>query len=329
MAGQFTPEQLQQMFSEMQALQQQSQKMREELLEARNLIQNGEQERSLLKLELTAAQAQPKRSGTPKELGNRPPLISGDKNFLGEYAQLKNWILLNDALYPTDKLKIAAVFSFLTGFARKWYLAEEQAKTFEDMTYDKFMAEFKRVHRPSDIKNDAIRRLKNLKQKGRCSQYSAEFRNIAVDTGLNDDGLLQYYRSGLKKTVRDLIITTPTIPETFVEYVQLATRLDDRIYDNDNFEKDLLGPNNNTQKQNKPRNETKPDPDAMQLDAVSVSKPNGKKTALSHEEKQKRINGGLCLYCGSKDCPGARDNKNDPEACPKLIAHKAKGQGRH
>jgi hypothetical protein len=176
------------------------------------------------------------------------------------------------------------------------------------------------VHRPSDAKNISLHKISTMKQTRSCKIYTQNFIAAAVDSGLGDPGLISYYKAGLKPSVLEHLIPFDE-PSSFNEFSKLCIKVDDRIFSNATYAR------NNVYHPTPSKKPPRPSHDAMDLDSANLTRVPKR---LSDAEKAERKKNGACMYCGDSSCPGSRTMKNDPEACPKLIAAKAaKEQGRH
>ena len=157
-----------------------------------------------------------------------------------------------------------------------------------------------------DEAHQAERRIRTLQQTGSASQYYTRFLSLASLLDWDDHALRSQFYFGLKPHIKDDLAhhDRPTSLETLKE---LAIRIDNRLFERLQERKDERGPttafNNNA-----PRQAVQPSrpfvprpspvvsgPTPMDIDAVNTVSPRG---PLSAQEKQRRRQLNLCLYCG-------------------------------
>ena len=149
----------------------------------------------------------------------------------------QTYLRLNKALYPTDEDKIIFVLSYMIGGTAGPVKDAITAKALEiDPTTNAergfgswvdFLKEFQKTFQPLNPVDDAITRMKALKQTSTADEYVAEFRPLAVRSGINQTEVLSdYFLTGLNNGLVRNILTAQTLPTTMEGYYELATRLD-------------------------------------------------------------------------------------------------------
>ena len=78
-----------------------------------------------------------------------------------------------------------------------------------------------------NLVDNAIAKMKALKQTGTADDYVAEFLLLAVRSGIGSVAVLSdYFLTGLKKGLVNNIMTVENLPTTMEAYYALASRLD-------------------------------------------------------------------------------------------------------
>ncbi len=214
-----------------------------------------------------------KFAGKPSEL----------RNFL---AQIKNIIDLRPGTYATDRHKTGLVGSLCNHEALNWYrtLQENQSPllgNFKDFIEDMLLH-----FGDPNIKDRAKKDLLTLKQGSRpASSYAIRFRRIAADTGFNEETLQYHFESGLNPSVRQAIAVNDKHFQSLDELIKYAIKVDIRLHES-------VRPNQVSQFHGTNQVNRSASPTPMDLGSVRF-KP------LSEDEKKRRRQAGLCLYCGT------------------------------
>lgn len=208
-------------------------------------------------------------------------------------------------IYNTDAKKIRYAASFCRDSAWEWFQGHIESKTFEaaGVTYSTFTDRLLKDYGEVDTHHESLRKLRKLSQKGPCSKYTTDFNILANRTQLNDAAKMDEFRRGLKENVKDMLVNM-TRPQNLGVLQQQAVDADYRIYERLSEKKydGHVKPSNSTNTQQTHQTATGPTP--MQVDAQQVGQRRGPLTA---EEKQRRRDNKLCLYCGGNSCGGYPD----------------------
>ncbi|KAL0152827.1 hypothetical protein M9458_051867, partial [Cirrhinus mrigala] len=143
-----------------------------------------------------------------------------------------------------------------------------------------FLQQFRAVFQPSSESGEAGERIYQLQQGRRtAAEYALDFRTLAAQSGWNDGPLKLHYRRGLRP---DLQVELACRDEdlTLNQYIDLSIRVDSVMQ---------------ARKTSRPFTPVslpapiaQEPPEPMQLGA----------TKLTTEERERRLRGNLCLYCG-------------------------------
>jgi transposase InsO family protein len=231
------------------------------------------------------------------------------KRFL---ASVENIFSLQPDRYYSDEIKTRFIGTLLTGDALSWFSSILEFTPDRLSNYFDFVLELSSLFGDPHAKRHACDALKRLRQsKFSVLSYSTKFRGLAFQTGYNEDAKMDLFRSGLNEEVKDVLATSLQDPETLEELISLCIKIDQRLHDR-RLEKRFARPFSHSDRFRHPSRtsgspgnsfvqaETSPVPmdlDSMQSKKVNWSDQNGSKK-LSSEERTRRIQNNLCLYCG-------------------------------
>lgn len=238
---------------------------------------------------------EPKVPTPDKFNGNR-------KNFRTFMSQLNAVFQLNASRFTHDQTKIIYLGSLLAGDASIWY--ESVTRTGSFKSYETFYAAFETLFKDPYEAVVARRDIKRLKQGNlSATTYAMKFLALSADTGFNDNALMDLFRSNLNDNVKDVLATSPSVPEDFASLVNFVIGVDNRLYErrletkNDSRARPRYQGQSSFGQVKTSQNNSGPGP--MELDSIHVNNnqavPRG---PLSNEEKARRRREGLCLYCG-------------------------------
>ncbi|KAI2668011.1 Retrotransposon-derived protein PEG10 [Labeo rohita] len=182
--------------------------------------------------------------------------------------------------YPTEESKVVFVCSLLTGRALDWATAVWRLDLPTFPSFAAFMQRFKEVFQPSTENGKAGEQIMALRQGRRtAADYALSFRTLAAQSGWTDEPLKLHYRNGLYP---DLQMELACRDEglSLEQYIDLSIRVDNLMRARKPGRLSTAVP------LAAPSSEASPEP--MQLGA----------TKLTLEERERRLRGNLCLYCG-------------------------------
>lgn len=173
---------------------------------------------------------------------DKPKAFSGTKGTLQGFLTLcKAYILHYRDQFQDEAEKVRFVASRLEGDALTWFepclrdylnkpTAEREKRTteiFQDYRY--FEGELEGAFGNLEEECEAERRLAGCYQKNSVSNYLAEFRQISVQLGWDDELLMTFFYRGLKDNVKDEIVKEDRLKD-FAEYTKRAVKIDNRLY---------------------------------------------------------------------------------------------------
>ena len=219
-------------------------------------------------------------------------------------AQCKLIFQLQPSAFPTDQARVEYVITQLSGRAREWGTAVWSARETFCNLFSTFSEEMKKVFDRSKHGREAAREMLHIRQGNRSvSDYAIDFRTLASSSGWNTDAQFDVFLNGLSETIKDEVITQEP-PTSFDAVVDLAIRVDSRLQQRRKWRspRSLGGA---------PGEGAAPHPAWPALPLTSSTPPEPMQINRYHltaTEKQRRLNGNLCLYCGqsghfSVSCP--------------------------
>lgn len=324
--------------SELQALHLQVASLREQVQQTQ--IAYNEARLAQLNVESQLANAS-STTNTPRVY---EPKIADPEYFYGKRDKVATFItqcnlkfLGQPSRFPTENAKVTFAASFLRDVAFSWVkplLSIENCSELE--SFKNFSEALQNTFGDPDIRATSERQIRALTQTGSAANYATEFRRISAYILWNEEAQISQFYIGLKDHVKDELARIDR-PTTFSDLVTLAIRIDNRFYErklerNERITRDKSKVSNNHYAGNKrtahfpssvvnaPSTPTHGGYEPMQIDA---SRPFFKK--LTDEEKKRRMENKLCLYCGkpghmAKDCPASSKKKihaNTTTAKPK------------
>ena len=290
-----------------------------------------------------------RRDAPPKPFNpqvKQPDTFDGsDPKKLNNFILLCNLYFRNNPAYTEDDSKVTFALTLLRGTALEYFEPMILSKT--TLAWEDDWSEFLRVLRnqfgPIDPTADAEDNIDNLRMKDnqRILRYNIEFTRLATQTGWNDSVLRHRYYSGLAERIKD-IMGTQGKPSTLEAMKTLAHSIDarhwERVQEKSRSGSDKTSNNNNNPVNNKSDRKSVPDKPTnnktqskgfasnSNSNDKSKSVPNplsdklGKDGKLTPQERQRRFDNRLCLFCG-----GAGHTAKE---CTKASASASKVKGR-
>jgi hypothetical protein len=253
---------------------------------------------------------------------NPPKVFNGDRKTFRKFLQdAEVYLLINQEVYDNDLKKIGYVLSFMTeGQAEAWagqFVETEMAKNVSGTlalgTYSNFHQALVNAFSEYDSPGEALDQMKNLRMKSEDSieEHIAKFKTMLTISKLDETSaaIIDLFRETLTVPLQRRILTLETPPTTLKDWYDWATKLD---YNWRKMQK-IIGRSNQGNKGTPPakkfyfqKKDEKKDPNAMQVDAMTVDK----RTKLMKE--------GRCFTCEdqghiSKDCPKKKKKEEEPK----------------
>lgn len=248
-------------------------------------------------------------------------------------SHLSLFFTANANQYPTDADKILFSISRLGGGPAFKYMEQyipDFAKPTESRpliiaSYTTFISTLSENFGIQNAHIVAEAQLRSLKQKGSAMDYTNKFLELASETDWNDSAKISQYRLGLKDAVQDILALTDE-PTDFATFTSKAINVDKRLYarqvekqNGNNSSRSIPMTTasahraQSTHFRSSPSLTIDPQPVISTPAATTPSMAMDLSQArhINHEEKKRRQEKGLCLYCAADDhfakfCPNKK-----------------------
>ena len=215
--------------SELVTVREENQELRSQL--AGSSASGPEQTNSLAATITQLLNKSEKKARVPK-----PHDYDGDRQKLPTFCREAETYIVDQGLdraADTEKA-INIIAGYMTGTAAAWYttayLTKVQNESFWESRED-FWKDLKTRFGDSDPTFSARTRLSKLKQGSNSVQsYSSKFNELALQTGYNDEALVQEYFKGLAEDILQGVFRRDTIPDTLEKAIAAATREENAKY---------------------------------------------------------------------------------------------------
>jgi hypothetical protein len=232
------------------------------------------------------------RTSTKEPKASMPDKFDGTRtNFRGFVQQVRLYLRLYPSRYPDGFTQVAFIGTLLSGNARSWFapLLEKDSPILYNL--EAFMERFTAAFGDSDREGVAERKIQNLRQGSRSAAiYAAEFQQLTCDLDWNDKAFMTRFRYGLRDDVKNLLITMPKV-NTLEELISQAIICDNRLFELRQEKRSGWRNDGAFAAFSKGQENRSTGAEPMQIDAVRF-KP------LTTEERKRRFEQNLCLYCG-------------------------------
>jgi Retrotransposon gag protein len=274
-----------------------------------------------------------RRETAPRPVSGRvkePDTFDGsDPRKLNNFILLCNLYFRNNPSYSEDEPKVTFALSHLRGTALEYFepaiLESDETPDWMD-NWSAFIRTLRTQFGPVDPTADAEDGIDNLRMQDNqhIVKYNVEFNRLAIQTGWDDGVLRHRYYSGLAERIKD-IMGQQGKPSTLEAMKLLAHSIDARHWersreksrsdkgksdsgksDPKSDKKTPASGNSNPNHKNTQNNKSaKPAPSSG--NSASLSDKLGKDGKLTPQERQRRFENNLCMFCGkvghmAKDC---------------------------
>ena len=288
---------------------------------------------------------------SPKAKAKEPDTFDGsDPKKLNNFILLCNLYFRTNSAYSDDATKVNFALSYLRGTALEYFepsiLDSDEVPAWID-NWSAFVRTLKIQFGPIDPTADAEDGIDNLKMQDNqhIVKYNVEFNRLAIRTGWDESVLRHRYYSGLAERIKD-IMGQQGKPVTLEEMKHLAHSIDARHWerlreksragknksdhsdkpDNKKSDDKSKNPpstssnnNNNNSKNNKSNNNKSGKAPSTSGSSAPASDKLGKDGKLTPQERQRRFDNNLCLFCGgtghtAKECPKSSSSASKAKA---------------
>ncbi len=221
-----------------------------------------------------------------------PAFYSGEPQLCRSFlAKCSLYISLQPSSFPTEDSKVAFIITLLSGRAASWGTTVWEQKLPCCASFRSFSEELKKVFDHAASGREAARLLAELRQGDRTvTDYSIEFRTLAAECGWNSEAQWDMFLYGLSESIKDEIYSLD-LPTGVDKLIDLAIQVDSRLRRRgQRIRRGLLAtPPVHCSSIPGETVFSLPDSEPMQMG----------RSRLSQQEKQRRRERGLCLYCGA------------------------------
>lgn len=270
-----------------------------------------------------------------------------DPRKLNNFILLCNLYFRNNPAYFEDEPKVTFALSYLRGTALEYFepsiLDSDETPDWMD-NWSAFIRILRTQFGPIDPTADAENSIDNLKmqENHHIVKYNVDFNRLAIQTGWDESVLRHRYYSGLAERVKD-IMGQQGKPATLDAMKALAHSIDSRHWErhreksrsekskpdskSDNNQKSdksktptSVNNNSNNSKKNKPNTPNNKSGKPASSSGSSISDKLGKDGKLTPQERQRRFDNNLCMFCGGVGHTAGN--------CTKSSSSAAKAKGR-
>ena len=301
--------------------------MHRQRLYYQNVLANGIRQR------LGAAAPAPATAPTTQR--DRAPKLNPPKLFDGTRSEYKSSIMQLNFIFNSDpdrytganadNAKIAYATSFLAGFAKEWFQphVNETTGAISFPTWTVFVAALHAAFDDPDAYQTAYTKISTLRQKRDCSSYHAAFVPLATILGIDERTKISFFKKGLNGELKKALSYQITFPNTFDEFVPACIKIDNQIRTNREA-RDCIPRTQGGQFAPAPTTSTSTGTHSGPMDLYGAQYRSQKRGPVTDQEKKRRRDNNLCLYCGSSghwasQCPHKR-SRGKPSATAAAIS---------
>ena len=264
---------------------------------------------------------------------DRAPKLNPPKPFDGTRAEYKSFIMQLNLIFNSDparytgtnadNAKIAYAASYLSGSAKEWFQphVNETTGAISFPTWTEFVAALRAAFEDPDAYQTAYNKISTLKQEKDCSSYYATFVPLATVLGIDERTKISFFKKGLNAELKKALSYQITLPTGFDEFVQACIKIDNQIRANTEA-RDAIPRTQGGQFAPTPSTSTGTHSGPMDLSGARYR--SQKRGPVTDQEKKRRRDNNLCLYCGSSghwasQCPHKR-SRGKPSAAAAVTA---------
>jgi hypothetical protein len=244
---------------------------------------------------------------TPAVSKTTPILLPLPEKFNGNRRLFKGFLMqcnliftLNPNCYTTDFQKVGTIISLLSGDALAWVVPFLESQDPCLSSYSKFIARITEVFRDSEELSPGESLLKLSQGRMSVADYGVAFRCLAVHSEWNEEALVRCFFRGINSNIKnEMARIKMDLPDTYEELLRVCIRVEARLIERrfqtkqSTFRKGQSPSGSSTECQ-------EPNSLPMQSNGTMHHEPTQlrHRGPLSREERQRRRDFNLCVYCG-------------------------------
>ena len=225
---------------------------------------------------------------------------------------MRAYFAINSKLYSTDKIKVMSTLNKISkgrgiDFSKMWYDRMSNATIdAKEKTFDKFAKNFETTFYPFDIKATARSNLAKLAQKNGTfndsfQKFITNFQNLAAKAGISDKTtLIDHFFLEINKQITIMILSMLTIPTTLNKWIKKA-----KTFHMQKMHIAAIRGRKGNPSFFMSRNPPPHDPNAMDIDTISLTKLTPVERACCIREK-------LCFRCQKPGHSASQHNQSTP-----------------
>ena len=244
----------------------------------------------------------------------KEPRVSLPDKFDGTRAKFRGFVnqirlvtVLQPERYPTEESRVGLVGTLLTGQTLSWFAPLFEKRSPILSNFETFLEAFAEAFGEHDKARWATTKIRSLRQGARsASVYASDFRQLACDINWDEEALMSQFYWGLRDDVKDLLLSLPD-PQTLNEAISQAVKCDNRLFQRRQDQRTRHQTTRHGATMSASSLNSHLETEDMQIDAARVR-------SLTPEEKKRRMEEGLCLYCGEEghkagNCPKKQNRR--------------------
>ncbi|KAJ3500264.1 hypothetical protein NMY22_g19315 [Coprinellus aureogranulatus] len=266
-------------------------------------------------------------AGAPKF--RDPRMFNGRSDQVDPFLrEIRNAIGLQRNVLLTERDKTRYFSLYLAdGTPTAWYVTIERSpeKAYLLDDFEALVKAFTDHFDEPDRYAKALRNIRKLRQTGSAADYTARFLEYVSELNWTDEWKIQQYYEGLKESVQDTLINRKGryFTQNFEEFYKLCVIIDNELHElalnrrahaSAPSKRPFAGNSSSSLPAAVPRAATSSSPDVVPMEVDAV-----RRGSITAEEKQRRRDLDLCLYCGqgnhrAKVCPNKSAQAKAKEA---------------
>ena len=243
---------------------------------------------------------------TPVPLAT-PERFTGDNaKFSSFMTQCKLHFLCRPYAFPDDSAKVAFTISYLSGNAAQWAVPMVENDDPILYSFSNFQHEMRKMFAKHSCVQAADSEILSLRQGSKdLLSYLSDFKRLVVETSWPREKRGSLFYKGLNEELKDALSQIVDPPEDWEQLIDLVVKIDRRLGDRKGER--AKGGRFLFIKPFEKKNQNKPHADKSTFENPEPMQIGGIRGPLTKEEKERRRQLNLCLYCGkpghfAKDC---------------------------